>query len=140
MPVTEHSHLDYHIFLWYLERLYLQISIKMVVKIAEHGQQPHQHCVVRALVRRCRRRRLCRAFLRAFNLIVYSKFIQKYWWLRSPDTFWEDEYSAYLVFPDGDLGGYHYNVTSSCGRTISPRCYKSRCIYYYSDERRCPCW
>lgn len=40
----------------------------------------------------------------AFISIVYSKFTQKYWWLRSPYTGWGGAYCVYpagYIYPDG---------------------------------------
>ena len=44
-------------------------------------------------------------------------FIQKYWWLRSPDSY--DDYYAWIVRPSGDVNDYddYYDVTGgSYGR------------------------
>ena len=42
----------------------------------------------------------------------------KYWWLRSPNTVWDDNY-AHFVDPDGDVYDYNsYSVTRSYGRLL----------------------
>ena len=54
-----------------------------------------------------------------FNSIDYSKFIQKYWWLRSPYT----DYGIYAcyVMSEGDIriNGYSIHVDDSYGRIIA---------------------
>ena len=55
----------------------------------------------------------------------YSKFIQKYWWLRSPLT--NESSYAFVVIPSGDVSyGVHdgFNVVGSYGRR-SPFTYSS---------------
>lgn len=62
-------------------------------------------------------------------LMDYSKFIQKYWWLRSPFTDW-DGY-AFLVGPSGGVVDYVYgSVTYSYGRSSPVR--NVTYIYAYS--------
>ena len=87
-------------------------------RIAEHGQR--RLCVVRDLGGWCRQpRQLCLGFLRAFDPIVYSKFIQKYWWLRSPGTYDSVDY-AWYVGSDGYLyNSYVYVFSNSYGRKIA---------------------
>ena len=48
----------------------------------------------------------------------YSKFFQKYWWLRSPGT--DNNGVVWNVDPDGDVYLYYFYVTNSYGRDISP--------------------
>ena len=64
---------------------------------------------------RQRRRRLLQ-FLRAFNSIDHSKFIQKYWWLRSPYTNYD--YYAWYVTSSGvvNIDFAIYFVYDSFGR------------------------
>ena len=69
-------------------------------------------------------RRLClRQFLRQMRL-NYSKFIQNYWWLRSPVINWigSDDWvdNAHYIYLDGNTIGGDTNIDLSYGRTISP--------------------
>ena len=102
------------------DSLFQIYSKLLVVKIA--ALQLRLHCVLRDPVW-CRRQQWhrqhqCHVFLRAFNSIDYSKYIQKYWWLRSPPTDWVE--GACLVYSSGDVYYGKHNVRNSYGRTISP--------------------
>ena len=81
--------------------------------------------MVRDLGGWCRQpRQLCLGFLRAFNPIVYSKFIQKYWWLRSPSTnYFFGNNGAWLVTSSG-AADRNYVYDNSYGRR-SPHTYYS---------------
>ena len=65
-------------------------------------------------------RRLClRQFLRQMRL-NYSKFIQNYWWLRSPVINWigSDDWvdNAHYIYLDGNTIGGNTNINLSYGR------------------------
>lgn len=56
------------------------------------------------------------------------KFIQKYWWLRSPYT--GVSVNAWYVMPDGDVSNYNVFVTDSYGRIQSSDTSVSSYAYY----------
>lgn len=72
------------------------------------------------------------------EIIIFSS--RKYWWLRSPSTYYHDDGSAWKVWSNGYVSYSGNYVDLSYGHILSGNCYKSRCIYRYNNGRRWSCW
>ena len=101
-------------------RLQQRSSLFLRAKIAVH--EPRQFLLASLPIWQRRRAATVSAFpTGAFNSIGYSKFIQNYWWLRSPTT--DRDYNAWLVDPGGDIVGFSFDsyVSDSYGRVYFRR-------------------